>query len=166
MTYTEKKELPLGVGDDVKHYDDGKDGHPKKLATGKVIEIGEFTFLVKWDDMEDETEYEWHKVTIEGSRIIEHYIPPVSSKKVEEAAKEKYPYEKEWDSINHSQRRRIIDHVRISKKGWALLRNRELSNAVVIALINDTKNKAASKDGLKVTMNGKSITVRYASFKK
>lgn len=73
MTYTEPKSLPFGVGDDVSHYDDGLHGHPKKMAYGKVIEIGEHTFLVKWDDLPEETEYEWQKVTIEGNQIIEHH---------------------------------------------------------------------------------------------
>lgn len=71
MTYTEQKTLPLGVGDDVKHYDNGKDGHPEKWATGTVTEAGDHSFVIQWDDMEDPTEYEWQKVTIEGNQISE-----------------------------------------------------------------------------------------------
>lgn len=71
MTYTEKKTLPLGLGDDVKHYDNGKDGHPEKWVDGTVTEIGDEGFVVQWEDLEDPTEYEWHKVTIEGNQISE-----------------------------------------------------------------------------------------------
>lgn len=71
MTYTEKKTLPLGVGDDVKHFDDGKDGHPKKWVNGVVKEVGDESFTVQWEDLEDETEYEWQKVSIEGNQIKE-----------------------------------------------------------------------------------------------
>lgn len=70
-TVTERKMLPLGVGDEVTTYDDGTDGHPEKTVNGKVLEVGEESFLVQWDDLEDPTEYEWQKVTIEGTEIID-----------------------------------------------------------------------------------------------
>ncbi len=75
MTLTEKKTLPLGVGDDVKHYDDGKDGHPEKWVDGVVTEIGDESFSVLWDDFKNlgwETEYEWSKVEIKGNQIFEN----------------------------------------------------------------------------------------------
>lgn len=74
MTHTEKKQLPLGVGDDVRSYDDGSDGHPEKWVTGKVIEAGDHSFIVQWDDLEDETYYEWQEVTVEGNIILENLL--------------------------------------------------------------------------------------------
>lgn len=71
MTLTEKKELPLGVGDDVKTYDDGTSGHPAKWASGKVTEVGEHSFIVQWGDLEDETEYVWGEIDIVGNRIYD-----------------------------------------------------------------------------------------------
>lgn len=72
MTLTEKKTLPLGIGDTVTHYDDGKDGHPEKWVNGVVTEIGDESFVVQWEDLEDPTEYEWQKVEIKGLQIIEN----------------------------------------------------------------------------------------------
>lgn len=69
-TFTEKKEHSLGVGDDVKHFDNGKDGHPRKWVEGKVTEVGDDGFTVQWEDLKDETLYEWGKVTIQGNQII------------------------------------------------------------------------------------------------
>lgn len=71
MTLTETKALPLGVGDDVRFYDDGRDGRPVKMATGEVTEVGEYSFEVKWDDMEDPIEYNWHEVELQGNQIFE-----------------------------------------------------------------------------------------------
>ena len=75
MTLTEQKRLPLGVGDDVKIYDDGEDGYPAKWVNGVVTEVGDESFAVQWDDFKKigwETEYEWQKVTIKGNEICEH----------------------------------------------------------------------------------------------
>lgn len=69
MTTYEKKPLPLGIGDEVKTFDDGTDGYPEKWVNGTVTEIGDESFSVLWDDFKEkgwETEYEWAKVTIEG----------------------------------------------------------------------------------------------------
>lgn len=71
MTHTEQKTLPLGVGDDVKYYDDGTDGHPMKWVNGTVISAGSEGFTVKWEDLEWETEYEWARVVIEGTQLFE-----------------------------------------------------------------------------------------------
>ncbi len=74
-TFYEKKPLSLGVGEEVKHYDDGKDGYPEKWVNGIVQEVGDECFTVLWDDFKElgwETEYEWNKVTIEGNRIFEN----------------------------------------------------------------------------------------------
>lgn len=71
MTYTEKKKLSLGVGDNITHYDNGKDGYPKKWVNGIVTEIGEESFAVQWEDLSEQTDYEWQKVTIKGDQVIE-----------------------------------------------------------------------------------------------
>lgn len=70
-TFYEKPTQKLGVGDDVTHYDNGKDEYPKKWVNGKVTEVGEDDFLVQWEDFEDPTEYEWAKTTIKGCHIFE-----------------------------------------------------------------------------------------------
>jgi hypothetical protein len=72
-TFTEKKNHSLGVGDDVKHYDDGRDGHPIKWVEGKVTQVGEETFTVQWEDLPEDSEYYWSKVTIRGNEIIENH---------------------------------------------------------------------------------------------
>lgn len=71
MTLTEKKLLPLGVGDDVKCFNDGMDGHPVKWAYGEVTEVGDESFVVQWEDLDDPTEYEWSGVDIVGNRIYD-----------------------------------------------------------------------------------------------
>lgn len=71
MTLTEKKILPLGVGDNVTHFDDGTDGRSIKWVDGVVTEIGDETFVVQWEDLKEETEYEWQKVSIQGNQIKE-----------------------------------------------------------------------------------------------
>ncbi len=71
MTHYEKKVLPLAVGDLVTHYDDGTGGYPEKRAYGTVTEIGDESFVVQWEDLKEETEYEWQKVTIKGGQIFD-----------------------------------------------------------------------------------------------
>ncbi len=71
-TFYEKTPLKLGVGEEVTHYDDGTDGHPEKMVTGKVTEVGDESFEVQWEDLEDPTEYEWAHVTIKGMQIFEN----------------------------------------------------------------------------------------------
>lgn len=53
--------------------------------------------------------------------------------------------------------------LQISKKGRALLANRELCTAVVKAIATDDEGKLYSKEGLKVIIGNKSITVRNAT---
>lgn len=58
-------------------------------------------------------------------------------------------------------------HVKISPKGRALLNNYKLCTAIVKAITSDDEGKLYSKEGLKVTIGSKSITVRSATkFKK
>ena len=71
MTLTEKKQLPLGIGDEVKTYDDGTDGHPAKWVNGIVTEVGDESFVIQWGDLTEDTEYEWQKVSIVGNLIYD-----------------------------------------------------------------------------------------------
>lgn len=72
MTHYEKKLPALGKGDEVKYYDDGKDGHPIKWVTGIVTEGGDESFVVQWEDLPDPTEYEFSKIEIIGNQIFEN----------------------------------------------------------------------------------------------
>jgi hypothetical protein len=70
-TFYEQSPPLLGIGDDVRYFDDGKDGHPQKWVNGKVTAIAEDSFEVQWEDLPDATEYEWSKVSIIGNRVYE-----------------------------------------------------------------------------------------------
>lgn len=59
-----------------------------------------------------------------------------------------------------------MEHVRISEKGKAILRNRQLSIAIVKAIIEDEdKGEMYSRNGLKVKFGSKSVTIKYAQNK-
>lgn len=69
---------PLGpkfeVGQQVRTWDDND--HRKGYASGEVIGTGSEGIIVKWDDLEDETYYDFDKIDIlENDLIIEHGCP-------------------------------------------------------------------------------------------
>lgn len=70
MTQYEKT-VKLGVGDEVTHFDNGNNGHPVKWVNGKVTEIGEETFVVQWEDLNEPTEYWFSEVEINGNQIFD-----------------------------------------------------------------------------------------------
>jgi len=71
MTHFERTTV-LGIGDDVKYYDDGKDGHPEKWVDGKVIAVCDEGFEVQWEDLKEPTEYEFGKVEIQRNQIFDN----------------------------------------------------------------------------------------------
>jgi hypothetical protein len=47
------------------------DKENRVFINGEVKEVGDESFTVKWEDLEDETEYEIQKVTLEGDILFE-----------------------------------------------------------------------------------------------
>lgn len=70
---TYEKTPGLCVGDELLHYDDGSDGHPTKWVIGRITEVGEDSFEIQWDDLEEPTEYERSKVEIINGRLYEEH---------------------------------------------------------------------------------------------
>lgn len=70
MTFTEKKDLPLVVGDRCSRWEESGCRNSGKLIYGIVAEVGDESFAVKWEDSDDLSEYEWQKVLIMGRHLF------------------------------------------------------------------------------------------------
>lgn len=47
------------------------DAETSEKVWGNVLEVGDETIVVKWDDLVDETEYERQGIELDGNRLYE-----------------------------------------------------------------------------------------------
>lgn len=64
----DKKGPKYEVGQHVKIYD----ADDEKVVNGQVIEVGEESITVQWEDLTDSSEYEICNITLKEEYIIEH----------------------------------------------------------------------------------------------
>lgn len=73
MTTYEIKKPKFKIGDSIRTWDDND--YRKGFMNGVVVGVSEEGITVKWDDLVDESEYDFDKVDIKVDLLIEHGLP-------------------------------------------------------------------------------------------
>jgi hypothetical protein len=68
----DKKGPKFEVGQHIKVYDTDEEC----VVNGEILEVGDETILVKWEDLTEPTEYEIAKISMHGEYLIDHTGTP------------------------------------------------------------------------------------------